>query len=159
MSGQTPAKGSGGWNVSLYHCSPGSAVFESIMRPWVVYAEAEERLRNPYLNNYDGSNAGCGVCCQLTLLPCVYVSKQRTKIREKYGIQGSPTGDFCTATWCTCCALVQHNEEIASRSAKMRPNNGTNLDTTGYQPNTNSMYMPERGSWYQSADLSAPRRN
>ena len=80
-----------------------------------------------------------------------YLSKQRAKIRNKFGIAGSSGNDWMVACCCPCCALVQHDNEIESRNPKMRQN----VDTQGYQANTNSMVMPERGSWYNSGDMAA----
>ncbi|KAI9899212.1 hypothetical protein N3K66_005673 [Trichothecium roseum] len=147
---QRPTQGgSAAWNVDLLHCSPGGSVFESIFRPWILYSQAEERLRNPYLENYQ--SPPCENCCQLSFLTPCYISKQRAKIRNKFGIAGSSGNDWMVACCCPCCALVQHDNEIESRNPKMRQN----VDTQGYQANTNSMVMPERGSWYNSGDMAA----
>lgn len=82
----------------------------------------------------------------------MYVKQQRGEIRERYGIPGSSGGDCATATFCCCCALVQHDNEVESRSPKQR--GAKNVDKAGYQANTGSMFMPaaDRGSWYMSAD-------
>ena len=139
-----------GWNVSLSAC--GDSLFEAIFQPCSLYGRVEERLRNPYLENYNGSNSECKSCCAKGPLGCLSVKSQRTAIREKYGIEGSSASDCMVATCCCCCALVQHDNEVESRNPKKRET----VDTTGYRPNTNSMYMAggaERGSWFASADI------
>lgn len=116
-----------------------------------MYGRTEERLENPYLENYSSSNAACKSCLARGPLYCLPVAAQRTRVREKYGIEGSSGGDCATAAACCCCALAQHENEVESRSPKKREA----VDATGYRPNTNSMYMPgaERGSWFAGADF------
>lgn len=155
-NGQTAPQGNSSWNVDLFHCAPSGSVFTSIFQPCVIYGRVEERMRNPYLENYDGSNDECQnfykkACCIFGPLGCMYVKQQRQEVRERYGIPGSSGSDCATATFCCCCALVQHDNEVESRGPKQRSNK---VDTTGYQANTGSMFMPaaDRGSWYMSAD-------
>lgn len=94
---------------------------------------------------------------RLTLLENSYVKRQREKLRERYGIPGTSGNDCAVATFCCCCALVQHDNEIESRNPKQRGK----VDTAGYQANTNSMFMPsaDRGSWYMSADARTSQYN
>jgi len=136
------------WNVDLSHCG---SLSDAIFRPCAVYSRAEERMRNPYLENYEDSN--CQHCGQVGALGCVSVKKQRGAIREKYGIEGSGGKDCCVAFYCCACALAQHDAEIESRNPKKRQA----VDTAGYRPNTTSMYMPDvnRGSWYATNDIRA----
>jgi Cys-rich protein (TIGR01571 family) len=37
----------------------------------------------------------------------IMASRRRTAIRKRYGIDGTPMGDFCLWTWCAPCALAQ----------------------------------------------------
>eukprot|EP01099_Mayorella_cantabrigiensis_P008526 TRINITY_DN8027_c0_g1_i1.p2 TRINITY_DN8027_c0_g1~~TRINITY_DN8027_c0_g1_i1.p2 ORF type:complete len:139 (-),score=3.53 TRINITY_DN8027_c0_g1_i1:84-500(-) len=51
------------------------------------------------------------------ILQCV----NRTSMREKYGIEGSSFGDFCSSCCCTCCTLIQENKEIKVRVTGINP--------------------------------------
>jgi len=48
-------------------------------------------------------------CCPEFALPMM-----RTKLRLKYGIQGTLAGDFCTMMWCGACALCQMKRQLTS---------------------------------------------
>ncbi len=61
---------------------------------------------------------------------------KRGEIRRQYGINGSMMGDCCVAYWCSCCASVQHDKEVKSRSAPV---------TQGYQPQPGMHMMPQPG--------------
>ena len=79
---------------------------------------------------------GCGCLCvtpplafidlKLTCVGDRWTMKQRGQVREKYGIEGSGCGDCCTAFWCPCCAMVQNDKEVRTRSS--------GVNTSGYQP-------------------------
>eukprot|EP00899_Mesostigma_viride_P020811 jgi/Mesvir1/28731/Mv19699-RA.1 len=45
-------------------------------------------------------------------IPCVYTFGFRSKIRERFGIPGSPAGDFCLHCWCGPCAYLQEAREL-----------------------------------------------
>ncbi|KAH0597821.1 hypothetical protein MHUMG1_04193 [Metarhizium humberi] len=68
----------------------------------------------------------------------------RTRIREKYGIEGDASSDFKTSYFCTCCALIQQDREVALRAGHYPP------DPQGYQGQTQGMQMP-RHSGVQDA--------
>jgi len=42
---------------------------------------------------------------------------KRAEIRERFGIKGSGTDDCCVSYWCSCCALIQQDKEVAVRQA------------------------------------------
>lgn len=46
---------------------------------------------------------------------CVYSCIYRTKMREQYGLEGSPAGDFCANWCCEPCALTQQYRELQNR--------------------------------------------
>ena len=57
----------------------------------------------------------CGnACCFVILSPCDVCTLcfQRSKIRLKYGIEGSNVGDFCYSCFCPLCVLVQNHVEV-----------------------------------------------
>ncbi|CAH0029476.1 unnamed protein product [Clonostachys rhizophaga] len=130
-----------GWTFSLFaSCNP----VETCCKAHYLYGRAHERLRNPELHNYDGTNEECKSCFNKSfwIAPCIgchQIYHTRLLIREKYGIEGSNGKDCATSYFCSCCALKQHDSEIAHRNEK-----GTeNVDKTGYKPQPNAMIMPE----------------
>ncbi|KAK5628349.1 hypothetical protein RRF57_004064 [Xylaria bambusicola] len=70
----------------------------------------------------------------LTDLIDSYAMIKRGEIRERYGIKGSGYGDCCVSFWCSCCALIQQDNEVKIRE-KGRVN------TQGYQVQP-GMHMP-----------------
>jgi Cys-rich protein (TIGR01571 family) len=61
---------------------------------------------------------GCGdlipvVCCPF----CCQIST-RSKIREKYGIEGSGCGDCMTSWCCMLCAISQQTRQLDMKGAK-----------------------------------------
>lgn len=66
---------------------------------------------------------------------CRWTMQQRGKIREKYGIKGSSTNDCCVSYWCPCCATVQNDKEVVSRTK--------GLVTDGYQQQGGMQMKPQ----------------
>ncbi|CAI4219267.1 unnamed protein product [Parascedosporium putredinis] len=46
----------------------------------------------------------------------IWTMMKRKEIRIKYGIKGGAMGDCCTAYWCTCCATIQQEKEVVTRT-------------------------------------------
>lgn len=42
---------------------------------------------------------------------------QRGDVRNKYNIDGSGSGDCCSACFCPLCSLVQHEKEVKFRQS------------------------------------------
>ena len=61
---------------------------------------------------------------------------KRTEIRERFGIAGSGTSDCCVTYWCPCCALIQQDNEVKTRTQHM-------VNTQGYQAQA-GMVMPQK---------------
>lgn len=63
-----------------------------------------------------------------------YLMSKRTDIRQQFGIEGSQCGDCCTAYWCPCCVLIQHENEVTGRTQYAPV-------TEGYQSQGDNMKM------------------
>lgn len=89
------------------------------------------------MRSYKAINTDCLLMCGITYFTCcgwVYIMMKRNEIRERFGIKGGGVGDCCTSFWCSCCALIQQDNEVKARLAA-----GPN--TQGYQPNKEGMNM------------------
>ncbi|KAI7337699.1 hypothetical protein KC315_g2134 [Hortaea werneckii] len=49
------------------------------------------------------------------------VMGQRRKVRDRFGIEGTPFKDCCATFWCTPCASAQMNMELKNRAAATQP--------------------------------------
>ena len=63
----------------------------------------------------EGQECGIGQFLCAFCFPHCCLCQVRTKIREKYGIEGSAASDFCAAFCCTLCAIVQQQRELRTR--------------------------------------------
>ncbi|KAI3340576.1 hypothetical protein F4824DRAFT_393681 [Ustulina deusta] len=43
---------------------------------------------------------------------------KREQIRARFAIPGTPLNDCCISYWCQCCAIIQHDNEVAKRMPK-----------------------------------------
>ncbi|KAL1679631.1 PLAC8 family-domain-containing protein [Schizophyllum commune] len=50
----------------------------------------------------------------------VYQVALRRKLRERYGIRGSDTSDYCLSFWCNPCALTQESREMELEENDLR---------------------------------------
>ena len=57
------------------------------------------------MSTMDPANKSCFIESVKAFFCCC--SCQRTEMREKYGIEGSPAGDCVTGLCCYCCAGIQ----------------------------------------------------
>ncbi|KAI4522512.1 hypothetical protein K525DRAFT_283705 [Schizophyllum commune Loenen D] len=53
----------------------------------------------------------------------VYQVALRTKLRERYGIRGGDTSDYCLSFWCNPCALTQESREMGLEEDDLRSKN------------------------------------
>jgi hypothetical protein len=60
---------------------------------------------------------------------------KRGEIRERYRIKGSGCNDCCVSFWCSCCALIQQDNEVKIRTKNAKPH------TLAYQAQP-GMHMP-----------------
>eukprot|EP01117_Protostelium_nocturnum_P001189 TRINITY_DN1150_c0_g1_i1.p1 TRINITY_DN1150_c0_g1~~TRINITY_DN1150_c0_g1_i1.p1 ORF type:complete len:122 (+),score=29.26 TRINITY_DN1150_c0_g1_i1:106-471(+) len=57
-------------------------------------------------------------CCVASCFPLCCGCVVRSKIREKYGVDGSAVGDFCAHFCCPLCATVQQTRQLHGRGAR-----------------------------------------
>ncbi|KAI8950621.1 hypothetical protein F4801DRAFT_548576 [Xylaria longipes] len=50
--------------------------------------------------------------------PTSWTMLKREQIRARFGIPGTPLNDYCVSFWCQCCAIIQHDNEVATRMPK-----------------------------------------
>ncbi|KAF4806342.1 Cell number regulator 11 [Colletotrichum siamense] len=93
-------------------------------------------MRDPNLTNYSPVNGECFMISALGSIGFgwLYLMSKRTDIRQQFGIDGSECGDCCTAYWCPCCVLIQHENEVIGRTQYAPV-------TEGYQSQGDSMKM------------------
>ncbi|KAE8167601.1 PLAC8 family-domain-containing protein [Aspergillus tamarii] len=125
---------SNGWSHSFWDCcSPAKIGFLGWCCPCVLYGKAQSQFnardseRSIYLNSdcclYAATHA-CG-------LHWVFLSRERGKIRKRYGIEGGTFSDCVQAACCSCCTLIQQEKEIEKRSR---------VSQEGYQQPTEMAY-------------------
>lgn len=92
------------------------------------------------------SNASLGClnadCCLHFALMCfggpnfIYGMMERGEIRDRLGIKGNDCEDFVTSAVCPTCVLIQHDNEVKLRMARLPP------VTQGYESHKEAMHMP-----------------
>ncbi|KAI3337741.1 PLAC8 family-domain-containing protein [Ustulina deusta] len=130
-------KGEGEWQTGICSCGPCSSCLLAWCLPCILLGQTSERIRDPSMQSADMLNSDCllhaGISC-LTGCGWIYAMVKRTEIRERYGIQGSGCNDCCVSFWCSCCALIQQDNEVKIRQ-RAQPN------VQGYQVQP-GMHMP-----------------
>ncbi|CAK7221268.1 hypothetical protein SBRCBS47491_004470 [Sporothrix bragantina] len=127
------------WNASLMDCSPCDSCCLGTFLPCVLLGKTSDRMRDPTMQSADSMNSDCMV---FTAIHCftgcgwIYIMMKRGEIRERFGIAGSGGGDCCATYWCPCCALIQQDNEVKSRTQHM-------VNTQGYQAQA-GMSMPQK---------------
>ncbi|KAF6839683.1 PLAC8 family protein [Colletotrichum musicola] len=107
------------WDSSLMDCcSPCGTCVMAACLSCIVFGKTSERMNNPGQSSYSGLNSDCCIFTGLGFmgLSWIYIAIKRTGIREQFGIEGSQVGDWCTAIWCPCCAVLQQDKEVVSRT-------------------------------------------
>lgn len=64
---------------------------------------------------------GLATSCITSGVIASYTCGTRTKIREKYGVQGTSLDDFCIHCFCSPCAVCQEAQEIRHRTKNDDP--------------------------------------
>jgi len=99
--------------------------------PCILFGRTRHRLHNPTMDGYSCCNGGCmGYAALCTCLPpfnFILGLMQRREIKRKYNLEGSGCGDCCKTFCCGCCALIQEENEVLSRTKKTQAMGG------GYQ--------------------------
>ncbi|KAI1369622.1 PLAC8 family-domain-containing protein [Xylaria arbuscula] len=130
-------KPEGEWQTGICSCGPCSSCLLAWCLPCILLGNTSERIRDPSMQSADMLNSDClihGAISCFTGCGWIYAMLKRGEIRERYGIQGSGCGDCCVSFWCSCCALIQQDNEVKIRQ-KAQP------ITQGYQAQP-GMHMP-----------------
>ncbi|RYP78920.1 hypothetical protein DL771_000305 [Monosporascus sp. 5C6A] len=114
------------WQGNLFDCMPFGNCLLSTLLSCFLLGKTSSRLHQPdrYPSCY---NADCMVDFGLQYcfcIGCLQVYTQRVQIRERFGIEGNEMDDLCTACWCSCCALVQQDYEVAARFSSKDKDDG-----------------------------------
>ncbi len=80
--------------------------------PCYTYALVEESI-----SNQDSICANFALTCCCPIIHCCLIMNQRKKVQMKQGIEVDGCHNCCTATFCGCCALIQHSSELGSFDA------------------------------------------
>ncbi|KAI3332077.1 PLAC8 family-domain-containing protein [Xylariaceae sp. AK1471] len=126
------------WQTDICSCGPCSSCLLAWCLPCILLGQTSERIRDPSMQNTDLLNSDClihGAINCFTGCGWIYAMLKRGEIREKYNIEGSGCGDCCVSFWCSCCALIQQDNEVKIREKNAQP------VTQGYQSQA-SMHMP-----------------
>lgn len=131
------------WQTGICSCGPCSSCLLSWCLPCLLLGQTSERIRDPSMQSADNLNSDClihgGLTC-FTGCGWIYAMIKRGEIRERYGIKGSGCDDCCVSFWCSCCALIQQDNEVLIRQ-KAQPN------TQGYQVQP-GMHMPPAPAYH-----------
>jgi len=106
--------------------------------PCVVFGRTHHRLQDPSMTGYEHVNGACLGWWISTYfgLHCILTGLERSKMRERYNLEGSPPMDFVCAACCPWCTLVQQEKE-----SLLRTNNSVGLNQ-GYQKTEGGMTYP-----------------
>ncbi|KAI2621167.1 PLAC8-domain-containing protein [Hypoxylon sp. NC1633] len=135
----------GEWQASLCNCSPCTSCLLSTFLPCILLGQTSERMRDPSMQSADMLNSDCmihGFIACFTGCGWIYALMKRGEIRQRYQIHGSGCGDCCVSFWCSCCALIQQDNEVKMRQAKLnqpvsqgyQPQPDMQMPTPSYQP-------------------------
>ncbi|CAG8452939.1 16777_t:CDS:2 [Funneliformis mosseae] len=102
------------WRFGLFDCFADSSLcLKTWCCPCITYGENKEKI-----SNSPGSCATHALifcCVEYCLgLGCLLGAMTRNEARNRYQIEGTGLGDFCTHFCCSCCALIQENREANS---------------------------------------------
>ncbi|EHA55638.1 hypothetical protein MCOR27_011161 [Pyricularia oryzae] len=139
---QAPPPQEGEWESSLMNCSPCDSCCLSLCCPCILMGKTTARLEDPSLRDYGCVNPDCLIMTGITFLGFgfIYITIKRMELRKRFGIAGSGLGDCCVSCWCSCCAVIQHDNEARKRLGE--PGKDGHLVQQGYQQNP-GMVMPK----------------
>ncbi|KAI1386779.1 PLAC8-domain-containing protein [Hypoxylon trugodes] len=114
----------GEWQASLCDCSPCTSCLLAWCLPCLLLGQTSERIRDPSMQTADMMNSDCmihGLINCFTGCGWIYGMMKRSEIRERYKIEGSGCNDCCVSFWCSCCALIQQDNEVKIRQRNAQP--------------------------------------
>ncbi|TRX91453.1 hypothetical protein FHL15_007677 [Xylaria flabelliformis] len=86
-----------------------------------VVGQTSNRLLDPTALLPAMINVDClihGVLQCVCGLGWIWTMIKREQIRARFDIPGTPLNDYCVSFWCQCCAIIQHDNEMATRMPK-----------------------------------------
>ncbi|RPA98094.1 PLAC8-domain-containing protein [Choiromyces venosus 120613-1] len=103
--------------------------------PCILYSRTNHRLKtspNSNLNDFHSCNGHCITFCVLGPISSgIFTTLQRTRIREKYRLEGSLASDCGKAYCCVMCTLVQDEREVRDREDERRRFSGPGSGVVG----------------------------
>ncbi|KAH6884982.1 PLAC8 family-domain-containing protein [Thelonectria olida] len=126
------------WSNGLYSCRPCDSCCLATFLPCILLGKTADRIRDPTMETADTCNTDCMIFCGIqSLTGCgwIYAMMKRSEIRKRFGINGSGTNDCCASYWCSCCTLIQQDNEVKARLAQ-------GPITQGYNTKQEGMHMP-----------------
>ncbi|KAI1276767.1 PLAC8 family-domain-containing protein [Xylaria sp. FL0933] len=134
------------WQTGICSCGPCSSCLLAWCLPCILLGRTSERIRDPTMETADMLNSDClihGAISCFTGCGWIYAMLKRGEIRERYGIEGSGCGDCCVSFWCSCCALIQQDNEVKIRQ-QAQP------IVQGYQAQPGMQMPPPKAAYYRS---------
>jgi len=112
------------WSTNLCGCLDNSEFSTCCLAtccPGLIFGRNKQRLRHlqtqgtPLPDGGTSVNADCAIFCCLAPFRLSWIMEisERTEIRERYSIRGNTIEDCLTSWFCSPCALVQGQNEIA----------------------------------------------
>ncbi|KAI4861169.1 PLAC8-domain-containing protein [Hypoxylon rubiginosum] len=114
----------GKWQADLCSCTPCTSCLLAWCLPCLLLGETSERIRDPSMKTAGMINSDCtihGLITCFTGCGWIYGMLKRSEIRERYNIEGSGFNDCCVSYWCSCCALIQQDNEVKIRQRNANP--------------------------------------
>ncbi|KAI1180711.1 PLAC8 family-domain-containing protein [Nemania sp. FL0916] len=134
------------WQTGICHCGPCTSCLLAWCVPCILLGQTSERQRDPSLQSADLLNSDCLIHGALTCCGCgwIYQMLKRGEIRERYGVKGSGCGDCCVSFWCSCCALIQQDNEVKIRQQAQPITQGYQAQAGMHMPAPQPAYHPQQ---------------
>ncbi|KAE8349754.1 DUF614 domain protein [Aspergillus coremiiformis] len=112
----------GSWSHDLCDCSNIWTSCLGFTCPCILYGKTQYRLSRiskkedpTNMLGHETCNGSCTAMAVLCGCQWLMATVQHRRIRKVYGIQGDTASDCVRATCCTCCTLIQDENEIRKR--------------------------------------------
>ncbi|KAI1184793.1 PLAC8 family-domain-containing protein [Nemania serpens] len=135
------------WQTGICSCGPCSSCLLAWFLPCLLLGQTSERIRDPSMQSADMLNSDCllhgGINC-FTGCGWIYAMIKRGEIRERYGIKASGCDDCCVSFWCSCCALIQQDNEVKIRQKAQPDRHGYLAQPAMNMPMVQPAYHPQQ---------------
>ncbi|KAH0607196.1 uncharacterized protein H6S33_003184 [Morchella sextelata] len=113
--------------------------------PCILYSRTKHRVKtspDSNINEFKAFNPHCMAFCALAPVAWVFTMLQRTRIREKYQLEGSIANDCGKAYCCGPCTLIQDEREVTKREDERSRFAGPSKDMNvgGYKKTQTMVY-------------------